>query len=182
MYWHIPVILVFGRLRQDDDRLVASLGYIVKTCRKKSQLKSLMTEYLMTAFQTWPPQPRERKQIQMSSMTESWRASSLFLKGHTKDRKKKKHECEKIFTNPTSGRNQCREHIEDCYNPITRKTVTNRHFPKYYISISNKHTDARWYLLFKKCTSNSHLLDIRKADSGCYFLWNNQNLHDPDCY
>lgn len=48
------------------------------------------------------------------------------------------------------------------------------------MSTFNKYTDAQWYLLDKKCTSNSYPLEIRKVGIGHGFLWNNQNLHDPD--
>jgi hypothetical protein len=35
IWWYMPEIPTFGRLRQEDHKLEASLGYIVRSCLKK---------------------------------------------------------------------------------------------------------------------------------------------------
>jgi hypothetical protein len=40
-WWHTPVILALGRLRQEDEEFEASMGYIVRSHLKKTHLVSV---------------------------------------------------------------------------------------------------------------------------------------------
>jgi hypothetical protein len=44
MWWHMPVILVLWRFRQEHLEFKASLGYIVRNCLKKE--KKIKINYL----------------------------------------------------------------------------------------------------------------------------------------
>jgi hypothetical protein len=38
-WWHMPIIPALGRLKQEDHKFEASLGYIVRSCLKKKKNK-----------------------------------------------------------------------------------------------------------------------------------------------
>jgi hypothetical protein len=40
MWWHMPIILALGRLRQEDFKFETRLSYIARSCLKKKKKKA----------------------------------------------------------------------------------------------------------------------------------------------